>query len=115
MDQLDKLKKKLMKLHETYANDIGASYKEATQTQMEIEMLEQKISQIENLENSNIPNKEYILKGENTLKVTLTAGEIDTKSYIISFNSPLGKNLSKSKIGDKVRMGKNEYIIETIN
>lgn len=110
--QIQKLRSRIKELQKIYKGDVCESYREAAQTQ---DMIVQYQTQLQNLLNQEEGSlgKRFKLKTKNGLSktFTLTDSNPDPANLIVTIDSTLGKKLSTTKIGEKVRVGEHIFIV----
>jgi transcription elongation GreA/GreB family factor len=104
-------------LKQVLANDVGASYKEAAQTNDMIQSCEMQLASLhEELISLDEKTTQYVLKAKDGCirKLTLVAKNPDPSVGKISVDSPIGKILSESKQGDRIVIGSSGYVLTMI-
>jgi transcription elongation GreA/GreB family factor len=112
-DKITDLEDKIKKLQEIYKDDIGASYKEAQQTQemihlyqtqLELAKKDKKQTKVKFFLKSDVLEIEYTVQDENP----------NPRENIITKNSELGKSLLEKNIGESIFLNKEKYEIANI-
>lgn len=113
--KIKKLKARISKLQETYAEDIVSSRHEPGQTAAMIEVAKKQLEALERTETSE-EGQVIELEDEKGDKKTFTIveGTPDPNQGHISHDSDIGKILSTGKIGQKVKIGDKDYKIASI-
>jgi transcription elongation GreA/GreB family factor len=108
---------KILALSKVYQGDIGASYKEASQTQDIISFLEkQKFELKQELEKGSIASKKFILKsidGEE-ISFNVVSSNPDRSNNEISVDSSIGKQLISSSQDEKIIFKGKEFTIISV-
>ena len=105
---------KILALSKVYQGDIGASYKEASQTQDIISFLEkQKFELKQELEKGSKTAKKFILECLDGEKITfnVVSSNPDRSNNEISIESLIGKQLMSSSQNDKIIFKGKEFRI----
>lgn len=116
-EKLNELQKRLLSLNKTLHEDIGASYREATQTTEMIEMLELQILDLKNeLNNEKGLIRQIRVKNSNAIQeFYLLSGNGDPDKLSFSLSSPFGQILNSIKLGDKINFRGNEFLVIKID
>jgi len=108
---------KILTLSKIYQGDIGASYKEASQTQDIISFLEkQKFELKQELEKGSITTKKFVLEcldGE-MITFNVVSSNPDRENNEISVESLIGKQLINSSRNDKILFKGKEFRIVVV-
>lgn len=116
-EKLKELEQRLLVLNKTLHEDIGASYREATQTSDMIEMLELQILDLK----KELKNEKGLLKMIRATNNGLVKDFLlleqngDPEELSFSISSPFGKILNSVKIGDKIKFRDDEYLVTKID
>jgi transcription elongation GreA/GreB family factor len=110
--EITKLKKQKEELDQVLAADQWTSWREATQTEMDKQVLEKHLMTVEN-EVQASTRISFKLKSATgvTVKYTVTDGSPDPSNHVISINSPIGQKLTQMKAGDKLEIGGEEFVL----
>jgi len=116
-EKLSELEKRLLVLNKTLHEDIGASYREATQTSEMIEMLEIQILDLKKEQKNEKGILKMIqVKGNGIIKVFILLEQNGNPQELsFSISSPFGQILNSVKIGDKIKFRENEYLVKKID
>lgn len=116
-EKLKELEQRLLVLNKTLHEDIGASYREATQTSDMIEMLELQILDLK----KELKNEKGLLKMIRATNNGLVKDFLlleqngDPEELSFSISSPFGQILNSVKIGDKIKFRDDEYLVTKID
>ena len=113
-ERIQEIDDKILSLSEVYQSDIGASYKEASQTQDIISMLErQKFELKAQLGKENQPAKEFKLKSADgeIISFKVVQANPDRQNGEISIDSSVGQELMKSPKKAEIFLNNKKYKI----
>lgn len=114
-DQIESIKKRIEDLRHIMNSDMGASFKEAVQTEEMIKILEIQLRQLLHEKTSStsgaLENSIFNLKSKQgkIITVTITTSSPDPSKNIFSANSPIGQKLLQQKSGEKITLRNEEY------
>lgn len=113
--EIQKIKSRIEELKQVANSDIGASFKEAVQTQDMIKMLEIRLHDLieEDIGRGKDSQTSFVLKSQKgqSIRVIITDGNPDPANNIFSHESPIGKEVTESKPGDKIKLRGEIYTI----
>jgi hypothetical protein len=107
IDEIKKLQVRLDNLRKIYTEDIGASYKEAAQTEDMINMLELQMRELKKTgKNTEKDVKEFVLKDTdgNLINVWVGDGNPEPSQNKFTSSSPIGKGLLLKNKGDRLML-----------
>ncbi len=117
-DKLSELKARLLELNTILHEDIGASYREATQTSEMIEMLEMQIfdlkKQLEN-KDGNIIRVIEVENNGSILEFILVKENGNPMDLSFSISSPYGEILNSIKVNDTIKFRDVDYLVKKID
>lgn len=114
--RIDKLQSKIIDLGKILSSDTAASFKETTQTTEMLQIYEKQICNLrQELANVDMGMKKFILtrNGEQRELFLVELGADPFKKWI-SKKSPLGMQLNEAKVGSKVTIGSDVFIVTQI-
>lgn len=116
IQRIQKLKAKIAKLQEDSGDDIFMSLREAVQTEDMLNLMQKQLKAMEHLEDGETIAV-YDLKSSSgeEIKIHIVNNHPDPKNLVITENTPIGKQLLSSKVGDTVGFRNDDYEIIEIN
>ena len=117
-DRINEIDAKILALSKVYQGDIGASYKEASQTQDIITLLEKQKFELKNqLEKGSGVSKRFLLECLDGEKIdfSVVASNPDRSNNEISEQSIIGKQLMNSSQNDKITFKGKEFKIAIVD
>jgi hypothetical protein len=114
LKKLKKLRKQLRGLHEEIAVLANSSRATQANVRQAVDICEKEIYYYENL-TIDTEGEQYILESTSGLRRELTIVEntVDPFNGKISAESDIGGKLIKLAIGDKIKLGKEDYILKS--
>lgn len=116
-DKIKEIDEKILELNKVYHEDIGASYREAVQTQDMINMLKKQKNELQkDSEMEIIPSKRFILKSDDgeTIIFNVVSSNPDRSNNEISIHSIIGDQLINSNSNDIILFKGKEYQITIV-
>ena len=112
-EKIAKLENKIKEMQKVYKSDVRESYREAQQTQEIIHNLNAPLQRlkVDSQNGTSLDTKNFVIKSGNQERIIRVGNSPDPANGMISSNSPIGQKLIKSKPGDSITIGEDDYIV----
>jgi len=115
--KIKEIEDRIVELSKVYQSDIGSSYKEASQTQDLISMLEKQKFELKiQLEKGITVSKKFTLKSEDgeIIAFNVVSSDPDRAKGEISIQSNIGNQLNTSSLNDKITFKEKSFKIVAV-